>query len=79
MGPDELGRLSDREFSERVRLYASLIVTDDYEAARQAGASLIPHVQGRTKEVLEAAGVTLARGHGRRVPGPGRRAGIGDG
>jgi hypothetical protein len=58
--PAEAERLSDREFPERVRLHASLIVTDDYEAARQAGSSLVHNAPGRAKEVLEDAGVTLA-------------------
>ena len=59
MPPGEAERLSDSEFSERVRLYASLIVTDDYEAAQRAGLSLVPQAQGRTKEALKAAEVAL--------------------
>jgi len=44
VAPGEAERLSDSEFSERVRLYASLIVTDDYESAQRAGLPHLHHV-----------------------------------
>lgn len=59
MEPGEAERVSDSEFSEHVRLYASAIAADDYEGAHQVGVPLWPQARGRARELLEAGEVVL--------------------